>query len=68
MTGSGSAVQAITARDRDAGARGLSLTEMPYPHAGDNDVIGLFDLVTVGGLAQRLVTIRVSADEEGEQR
>ena len=32
-------MQAITVRDRDAGVGGLSLTEMPYPHAGQNDVI-----------------------------
>ena len=33
------AVQAIVARDRAAGFRGLSLAEMPYPHAAENDVI-----------------------------
>jgi len=32
-------VQAITVRDRAAGAGGLSLTDMPYPHAAQNDVI-----------------------------
>ena len=32
-------MQAITVRDRDAGVAGLSLTEMPYPIAGENDVI-----------------------------
>lgn len=32
-------MQAITVRDRDAGAGGLSLTDMPYPHAAENDVI-----------------------------
>ena len=32
-------MQAITVRDRDAGIGGLSLTEMPYPHAAENDVI-----------------------------
>jgi D-arabinose 1-dehydrogenase-like Zn-dependent alcohol dehydrogenase len=32
-------VQAITVRDRDAGVGGLSLTDMPYPHASQNDVI-----------------------------
>jgi NADPH:quinone reductase-like Zn-dependent oxidoreductase len=26
-------------RDRDAGLAGLSLTEVPYPHAAENDVI-----------------------------
>src|SRR3974390_2059036 len=35
----GSCVQAITARDRDAGVGGLSLTDVPYPHAAQNDVI-----------------------------
>jgi NADPH:quinone reductase-like Zn-dependent oxidoreductase len=32
-------MQAIIVRDRDAGIAGLTLTEMPYPNAGDNDVI-----------------------------
>lgn len=30
---------AITVRDRSAGIDGLSLTELPYPHAAENDVI-----------------------------
>ncbi len=32
-------MQAITVRDRDAGIGGLSLTDISYPHAGQNDVI-----------------------------
>ncbi|SEF98229.1 NADPH:quinone reductase [Saccharopolyspora kobensis] len=32
-------MQAITVRDRDAGVAGLSLADMPYPHAAENDVI-----------------------------
>ncbi|MEZ0075463.1 NADP-dependent oxidoreductase [Planotetraspora sp. GP83] len=32
-------MQAITVRDRAAGVAGLSLTEEPYPHAAENDVI-----------------------------
>lgn len=32
-------MQAITVRDRDAGVDGLSLADMPYPHAAENDVI-----------------------------
>jgi NADPH:quinone reductase-like Zn-dependent oxidoreductase len=32
-------MQAITVRDRAAGVGGLSLTEMPYPRAAENDVI-----------------------------
>jgi NADPH:quinone reductase-like Zn-dependent oxidoreductase len=32
-------MQAITVRDRAAGVSGLTLTDMPYPHAGPNDVI-----------------------------
>ena len=32
-------MKAIVARDRAAGLRGLSLAEMPYPRAGENDVI-----------------------------
>jgi NADPH:quinone reductase-like Zn-dependent oxidoreductase len=31
-------VQAIIAGDRAAGFQGLTLAEMPYPHAGENDV------------------------------
>ncbi|WP_329450839.1 NADP-dependent oxidoreductase [Streptomyces sp. NBC_01724] len=32
-------MQAITVRDRNARLAGLSLTDMPYPHAAENDVI-----------------------------
>jgi NADPH:quinone reductase-like Zn-dependent oxidoreductase len=32
-------MRAITVQDRDAGVGGLSLTELPYPHAAENDVI-----------------------------
>ncbi|MET7332083.1 NADP-dependent oxidoreductase [Nonomuraea sp. NPDC005650] len=32
-------MRAITVRDRAAGLAGLSLTEEPYPHAAENDVI-----------------------------
>ncbi|MEU1125098.1 NADP-dependent oxidoreductase [Streptomyces sp. NPDC005899] len=32
-------MQAITVRDPDAGAGGLALTELPYPHAAENDVV-----------------------------
>jgi NADPH:quinone reductase-like Zn-dependent oxidoreductase len=32
-------VQAITAADRSAGAAGLTLSEIPYPHMAENDVI-----------------------------
>src|SRR5918997_5590497 len=32
-------MKAITVRDRAAGVAGLSLTEEPYPHASENDVI-----------------------------
>jgi NADPH:quinone reductase-like Zn-dependent oxidoreductase len=32
-------MQAIVARDRAAGITGLSLAEVPYPHAAENDVI-----------------------------
>lgn len=32
-------MRAITVRDRDAGVDGLTLTDMPYPRAADNDVI-----------------------------
>ncbi|MFI7389938.1 NADP-dependent oxidoreductase [Streptomyces tendae] len=32
-------MQAITVHDREAGADGLALTELPYPHAAENDVV-----------------------------
>ncbi|MFJ1969230.1 NADP-dependent oxidoreductase [Streptomyces sp. NPDC087903] len=32
-------MQAITAQDGDVGAAGLTLTDLPYPHAAENDVI-----------------------------
>jgi NADPH:quinone reductase-like Zn-dependent oxidoreductase len=32
-------MQAITARDRAAGTAGLSLAELPYPEAAENDVV-----------------------------
>ncbi len=32
-------MKAITARDRDPGVGGLTLTDLPYPHAAENDVI-----------------------------
>jgi len=32
-------VQAVTARDRAAGAAGLTLSDIPHPHAAENDVI-----------------------------
>lgn len=32
-------MKAITVSDRDAGVAGLSLTELPYPEAADNDVV-----------------------------
>ncbi|MCK2218494.1 NADP-dependent oxidoreductase [Actinomadura sp. ATCC 31491] len=35
----GPVMQAITVRDRAAGPAGLSLTEEPYPHAAENDVV-----------------------------
>lgn len=32
-------MQAVSVHDRDAGAEGLALTDMPYPHAAENDVV-----------------------------
>lgn len=32
-------MQAITVRSREAGLRGLTIDEVPYPHAAENDVI-----------------------------
>src|SRR5215470_8187203 len=35
----GIVVQAVTVRDRAAGAAGLTLSDIPHPHAAENDVI-----------------------------
>src|ERR1700739_888065 len=35
----GAFVQAITVKDRDAGLAGLTLSEAPYPHMAENEVI-----------------------------
>ena len=32
-------MKAITVRNRGAGVAGMSLTDVPYPHAAENDVI-----------------------------
>lgn len=32
-------MRAVVARERDAGVNGLALSDMPYPHAAENDVI-----------------------------
>src|SRR5690349_2009734 len=32
-------MRAITAPDREAGITGLTLTDLPYPHAAENDVV-----------------------------
>ncbi|SEC44940.1 NADPH:quinone reductase [Streptomyces misionensis] len=32
-------MRAITVRDREAGLAGLSLTDLPHPHAAENDVV-----------------------------
>lgn len=32
-------MQAITVSDRDAGVAGMTLTDLPYPHTAENDVI-----------------------------
>ena len=32
-------MRAITTSDRDAGVTGLTLTDLPYPHAAENDVV-----------------------------
>ena len=32
-------MQAVVVRDRDAGLAGMSLAELPYPHAAENDVV-----------------------------
>ena len=38
-TPEGTDMQAIVVRDRDAGVGGLTLTDLPYPHSSENDVI-----------------------------
>jgi NADPH:quinone reductase-like Zn-dependent oxidoreductase len=35
----GNVMQAMAVSDRDAGIKGMSLTELPYPHAAENDVV-----------------------------
>ena len=35
----GNRMQAVVTDDRDAGLAGLSLAELPYPHAAENDVV-----------------------------
>ena len=37
--GRGTVVQAVTVADRAAGAAGLTLSDIPHPHAAENDVI-----------------------------
>lgn len=32
-------MQAITVSDRDAGLAGMSLSDVPYPHISENDVV-----------------------------
>lgn len=32
-------MRAITVRDRAAGAAGLTLSDIPHPHAAENDVL-----------------------------
>lgn len=32
-------MQAMAVSDREAGIKGMSLTELPYPHAAENDVV-----------------------------
>ncbi|GAA2856981.1 hypothetical protein GCM10010472_12930 [Pseudonocardia halophobica] len=32
-------MHAIAVRDRDAGIAGLALTDLPHPHAAENDVV-----------------------------
>lgn len=32
-------MRAITVRDREAGITGLTLEDLPHPHAAENDVI-----------------------------
>jgi NADPH:quinone reductase-like Zn-dependent oxidoreductase len=32
-------MRAIAVHDRDAGLAGLSLTDLPHPHAAENDVV-----------------------------
>lgn len=32
-------MRAVTVSDRDAGVRGMTLTDLPYPHAAENDVV-----------------------------
>ena len=59
-------MQAITVRDRDAGVAGLSLTEMPYPNAGENDVI--VRVHSAGFISTELEWTGTWADRAGRDR
>ncbi len=59
-------MQAITVRDRDAGAAGLSLEELPYPHAADNDVI--VQVHAAGFIRTELEWSRTWTDRAGRDR
>jgi hypothetical protein len=50
-------MQAITVRDRDAALGGLSLTDMPYPQASQNDVI---ERVHAAGFTPGRTIIRIT--------
>jgi NADPH:quinone reductase-like Zn-dependent oxidoreductase len=59
-------MQAITVRDRDAGVAGVSLENLPYPHAADNDVI--VEVHAGGFIRTELEWERTWTDRAGRDR
>jgi NADPH:quinone reductase-like Zn-dependent oxidoreductase len=59
-------MQAITVRDRNAGVAGLSLEDLPYPTAADNDVI--VQVHAAGFIRTELEWERTWTDRAGRDR
>ncbi len=59
-------MQAITVRDRQAGIGGLSLEDLPYPQAADNDVV--VQVHAGGFIRTELEWVRTWTDRAGRDR
>jgi NADPH:quinone reductase-like Zn-dependent oxidoreductase len=59
-------MQAITVRDRNAGVAGISLEDLPYPNAADNDVI--VQVHAAGFIRTELEWTRTWTDRAGRDR
>ena len=59
-------MQAVTVRDRHAGIAGLSLEDLPYPQAADNDVI--VQVHAAGFIRTELEWTRTWTDRAGRDR